>query len=648
MSLHLVIEDLKSYSNKDLNILKKYYNISDDNNDDNLIWLIATNIHSTKMNMAPDKIWSKYNDKLIPLLPPKLIENDAYKQLFLDADPTIKKKNLEWIIKSFINGGYNINELSELKLAIVKFNKLKEKSVIKNNLDNFGGLHGFNRNNTRFPSLINFLNKYIDKDIDYKFNIIEDNSNVKIIQLLNKQASYKFGENTKWCIAGKEYNNFDKYYKEGELYIIIPKNPTHTGEKYQLYITSNYINNYNKNILVDENDNPININNLISKYPYLKNNSLLKYTLLRLKGLKMSYKQYIESTDNNLIYKIKDGKHEFKDGTYWYKNKLLHKIDGPAIEKINGDKEWYKNGILHRVGGPAIERANGDKYWYRDGLLHRIEGGPAIDEIDGYKAWYKDGRLHRIDGPAIDYLDKHKEWYQYGELHREDGPAIEDINGNKKWYKDGNLHRIDGPAFITSNGDNVWYQNGLLHRMGGPAVERVNRDKKWYQNGRLHRIDGPAIENADGQEWYLNGKLHRINGPAIVKSNGDKKWYQNGILYRIDGPAIELSDGTKEWYKDGKLHRIDGPAVEKNEGTNWYKNGILHRSDGPAIELKDGTKEWVQNGVRHRLDGPAIELPNGDKWWYQNGKLHRIDGPAIDLANGDKWWYQDGNLINNE
>jgi hypothetical protein len=46
---------------------------------------------------------------------------------------------------------------------------------------------------------------------------------------------------------------------------------------------------------------------------------------------------------------------------------IYHRIDGPAIEWADGDKEWYVDDKLHRLDGPAIEYANGDKYWYVDG-----------------------------------------------------------------------------------------------------------------------------------------------------------------------------------------------------------------------------------------------------------------------------------------
>ena len=57
------------------------------------------------------------------------------------------------------------------------------------------------------------------------------------------------------------------------------------------------------------------------------------------------------------------------DGTIIYRNSagLLHRIDGPAVECVNGTKCWCINGQRHRVDGPAIEWANGAvEYWYKD------------------------------------------------------------------------------------------------------------------------------------------------------------------------------------------------------------------------------------------------------------------------------------------
>jgi hypothetical protein len=109
------------------------------------------------------------------------------------------------------------------------------------------------------------------------------------------------------------------------------------------------------------------------------------------------------------------------------------------IETDGSETKYYSDRrmtVLHREDGPAVERANGYKEWYLNGKFHR-EDGPAIEWADGYKEWYLNGKLHREDGPAIDYTNGYKAWYINNKLHREDGPAIEWTNGDKEWHVNG-------------------------------------------------------------------------------------------------------------------------------------------------------------------------------------------------------------------
>ena len=74
---------------------------------------------------------------------------------------------------------------------------------------------------------------------------------------------------------------------------------------------------------------------------------------------------------------IKNGRHKFYLGYCLYKDGVLHREDGPAVEYSNGDKQWYLFGSRHRIDGPAVEYSDGSKEWWVDGLRHR-EDGPAI------------------------------------------------------------------------------------------------------------------------------------------------------------------------------------------------------------------------------------------------------------------------------
>jgi hypothetical protein len=57
---------------------------------------------------------------------------------------------------------------------------------------------------------------------------------------------------------------------------------------------------------------------------------------------------------------------------FYYKDKkktIHHRVDGPAIEYVDGAKYWSVNGKSHRIDGPAFEYSDGSKHWYINGVF---------------------------------------------------------------------------------------------------------------------------------------------------------------------------------------------------------------------------------------------------------------------------------------
>ena len=119
---------------------------------------------------------------------------------------------------------------------------------------------------------------------------------------------------------------------------------------------------------------------------------------------------------------------------YYNEKGQLHRLDGPAIEYANGDKEWYQNNRRHREDGPAYERADGSKFWYMNGERHRLNG-PAEILPRGNKFWYVNDKLHRLDGPAIEYFNGIKGWWVNGKFigSSREGFTQEDF---ERWKKE--------------------------------------------------------------------------------------------------------------------------------------------------------------------------------------------------------------------
>jgi len=120
-------------------------------------------------------------------------------------------------------------------------------------------------------------------------------------------------------------------------------------------------------------------------------------------------------------------------------------------------------------------------YYYKDRKLHR-EDGPAVEFPDGYKAWYLNNKRHRQHGPAIEYKNGTKEWWLNGKVHRENGPAIERVGGSKYWYLNGERHRLDGPAIENADGTKGWYYHNKEY---GTNNDFTNESWKHFQRTLL-------------------------------------------------------------------------------------------------------------------------------------------------------------------
>lgn len=64
-------------------------------------------------------------------------------------------------------------------------------------------------------------------------------------------------------------------------------------------------------------------------------------------------------------------------------NKRYHREKGPAVTREDGSLEWRRNGMLHREDGPALDKP-GSKEWYLYGQRHRSDGPAATGIEDEY------------------------------------------------------------------------------------------------------------------------------------------------------------------------------------------------------------------------------------------------------------------------
>jgi len=73
------------------------------------------------------------------------------------------------------------------------------------------------------------------------------------------------------------------------------------------------------------------------------------------------------------VYK-KEGRQELTKNEWFALDcSQLHRLNGPAMERVDGTKYWYVNGKLHRTDGPVIEWSDGTKSWCVNGNLLNTE-----------------------------------------------------------------------------------------------------------------------------------------------------------------------------------------------------------------------------------------------------------------------------------
>lgn len=158
----------------------------------------------------------------------------------------------------------------------------------------------------------------------------------------------------------------------------------------------------------------------------------------------------------------------------------VRRLPEPSLTTLpDGTQEWRVGAVLHREDGPALERPDGSYEWWLRGERHRV-GGPAAESAEG-RFWWEQGESHREDGPAIERKDGAREWYRKGLRHRDNGPAVELADGSSEWWFEG--RRVSEGEYRTLTSKRrprprmkLW----LLTPRGDVLRRTVNPWRPWY------------------------------------------------------------------------------------------------------------------------------------------------------------------------
>lgn len=211
-----------------------------------------------------------------------------------------------------------------------------------------------------------------------------------------------------------------------------------------------------------------------------------------------------------------------KTGPREYAEKIvpLSRFDGPhAGFFIKGSVCYFKSGfedqsrVLHRSDGPAVERDDGSEEWWLEGKVHRSDGGPAIKDHEGTLEWWENGNLHREgDLPAIVHQSGSCEYWENGLKHRSHNPACSGGQGEDEWWVKG----------IFLEGWNLQnYKDAISEDTTPTHLGKLSRDDSFVVSEAAVRH--PNCPPEDQVEWVLEHaqpktfELHRLKRNSSEK-----------------------------------------------------------------------------------------------------------------------------------
>ena len=300
-------------------------------------------------------------------------------KFFEDADPTANKQYTEWIIRRFIDGGIRYLEDVDSTVAenLAIYHELKTRRMIPPELMDIGKVKG-NQVMVFFRKVYNIYRELPEQVEKAKGNADEfyNDEDVRIIIPKDKTSACYYGQGTQWCTAStKSTNYFNRYNKQGKLYIILPKEPEHEGEKYQLHFGTDFYAN--------ENDKGVRLQTLITRWPQLH---------------KVFYEEYTNAWNDSddmtatIFLATPETLDNWEDITH---DEILPRIK-PHLETPVSVYNWI--GLAH------LENRDNDNDNDEYTAIHEMRIN-ALDEIAEFISKNKEKSLGVIDGIILDLTE---------------------------------------------------------------------------------------------------------------------------------------------------------------------------------------------------------------------------------------------------
>jgi len=214
------------------------------------------------------------------------------------GDPTKNKQYSQWLARMYSKNIIPLEDIqSKMFDALSKFHTLKLRKKIK---PEHADLNQMKQPVDLLTAMADYedvedTNQEVDKGQSAE---IYADSSIRVIVPKDEASACYYGRGTRWCTAAKNNNMFKQYHKSGDMYIVLPKNPKHTGEKYQLHLHTKQF--------MDEEDRPIDLYQFVKDYPTIREVSVItkwaKYKNVPALMNDDDYKEWKERSQSNLKF----------------------------------------------------------------------------------------------------------------------------------------------------------------------------------------------------------------------------------------------------------------------------------------------------------------------------------------------------------
>jgi hypothetical protein len=160
---------------------------------------------------------------------------EALIRMLEQADPTANKQYMPWLARTYVKGETFFEDvLAQVREYLEKFHILNQRRKIP------AGRNDILRY-SNFGDFMSVVDEYPDpeapelKDKGQAEEIYQDQQ-VRVIMPYDQAAACYYGQGARWCTAAtKGRNYFNDYAENTPLLVVIPQQPQHPGEKYQLW-----------------------------------------------------------------------------------------------------------------------------------------------------------------------------------------------------------------------------------------------------------------------------------------------------------------------------------------------------------------------------------------------------------------------------